>query len=70
MEEKREKSIFRLLPLCVCQLEKFALKCLEFAVTNTLSSKDLTTEEKITNLKTLISPKIDRALHVLATGDG
>ena len=26
MEEKREKSIFRLLPLCVCQLEKFALK--------------------------------------------
>ena len=28
MEEKREKSIFRLLPLCVCQLEKFALKYL------------------------------------------
>ena len=25
MEEKREKSIFRLLPLCACQLEKFAL---------------------------------------------
>ena len=25
MEEKREKSIFRFLPLCACQLEKFAL---------------------------------------------
>ena len=35
------------------------LKCPEFAVTNTLNSKDLTTEEKITNLKTLIGPKIE-----------
>ena len=35
------------------------LKCPEFAVTNTLNCKDLTTEEKITNLKTLISAKIE-----------
>ena len=35
------------------------LKCPEFAVTNTLNCKDLTTEEKITNLKTLISTKIE-----------
>ena len=35
------------------------LKCPEYAVTNTLNSKDLSTEEKITNLKTLISTKIE-----------
>ena len=35
------------------------LKCPEYAVTKTLNSKDLTTEEKITNLKTLISTKIE-----------
>ncbi|KAL9966158.1 hypothetical protein ACROYT_G024184 [Oculina patagonica] len=35
------------------------LKSPEYAVTNTISSKDLTTEEKITNLKTLISTKIE-----------
>ena len=35
------------------------LKCPEFVVTNTLNCKDLTTGEKITNLKTLISPKIE-----------
>ena len=35
------------------------LKCPEFVVTNTLSCKDLTTDEKITNLKTLISTKIE-----------
>ena len=35
------------------------LKCPEFAVTNTLNCKDWTTEEKITNLKTLISTKIE-----------
>ena len=35
------------------------LKCPEYAVTNTLSSKDLTADEKITNLKTLISTKIE-----------
>ena len=35
------------------------LRCPEYAVTNTLNSKDLTTEEKITNLKTLISTKIE-----------
>ena len=34
------------------------LKCSEYAVTNTLNSQDLTTDEKITNLKTLISIKI------------
>ena len=34
------------------------LKCPEFAVTNTIGSKDLTTEEKISNLKTLIGKKI------------
>ncbi|KAJ7383716.1 hypothetical protein OS493_026246 [Desmophyllum pertusum] len=35
------------------------LKCPEYAVTNTLNSKDLNTDEKITNLKTLISTKIE-----------
>jgi len=35
------------------------LKCPEYAVTNSLNSKDRTTEEKITNLKTLIGTKID-----------
>jgi len=35
------------------------LKCPEYAVTNTVNSKDLTTEKKITNLKTLISAKIE-----------
>ena len=35
------------------------LKCPEYTVTNTLQSKDLSTEEKITNLKTLISTKIE-----------
>ena len=35
------------------------LKCPEYAVTNTLNSKDLTTEKKITNLKSLISTKIE-----------
>ena len=35
------------------------LKCPEFAVTTTLNCKDWTTEEKITNLKTLISTKIE-----------
>ena len=35
------------------------LKCPEYAVTNTLNSKHLPTEEKITNLKTLISTKIE-----------
>ena len=35
------------------------LKCPEFVTTNTLNCKDLTTEEKITNLKTLISTKIE-----------
>ena len=35
------------------------LKCPEFAVTNTIGSKDLTTEEKISNLKTLIGTKIE-----------
>ena len=35
------------------------LKCPEYAVTNTLNSKDITTEEKITNLKTLVATKID-----------
>ena len=35
------------------------LKCPEFVVANTLSCKDLTTEEKITNLKMLVSTKIE-----------
>ena len=35
------------------------LKCPEYAVTNTLNSNDLTTAEKITNLKTLIGTKIE-----------
>ncbi|KAL9955411.1 hypothetical protein ACROYT_G036729 [Oculina patagonica] len=35
------------------------LKCPEYAVSNTVSSKDLTTDEKITNLKTLITTKIE-----------
>ena len=35
------------------------LKCPEYSVTNTLSLKDLTKDEKIANLKTLISTKID-----------
>ena len=35
------------------------LKCPEFVVTNTLNCKDLTMKEKITNLKTLISTKIE-----------
>ena len=35
------------------------LKCPEYAVTNTLNSKDLTTDEKITTLKTLIGTKIE-----------
>ena len=35
------------------------LKCPEFALTNTLNCKDLTTEDKITNLKTLVSTKIE-----------
>ena len=44
-------------------LESYALmarqvKCPEYAVTNTLNSKDVKTEEKISNLKTLISARI------------
>ena len=35
------------------------LKCPEYAVTNTLNSKDVNINEKITNLKTLISTKIE-----------
>ena len=35
------------------------LRCPEYAVTNTLNSKDLTTAEKIANLKTLIGTKIE-----------
>ena len=35
------------------------LKCPEFTLTNTLNCKDLTTEDKITNLKMLVSPKIE-----------
>ncbi|PFX20497.1 hypothetical protein AWC38_SpisGene15058 [Stylophora pistillata] len=35
------------------------LKCPEYAVTNTFTSKDLSTIEKIRSLKTLISPKIE-----------
>ena len=35
------------------------LKCPEFVITNTLNCKDLTTAEKITNLKTLISTKVE-----------
>ena len=34
------------------------LRCPEYAVTNTLNSKDFKTEEKITNLKSLIATKI------------
>ena len=45
------------------------LKCPEYAITNTLNSEDLTTEKKITSLKTLIGKK-NRALHVLVTGGG
>ena len=44
-------------------LESYALmarqvKCPEYAVTNTINSKDVKTEEKISNLKTLISARI------------
>ena len=44
-------------------LESYALmarqvKCPEYAVTNTINSKDVKTEEKISNLKTLISTRI------------
>ena len=35
------------------------LKCPEYAVTNTFTSKDLSTDEKIRSLKTLISTKIE-----------
>ena len=35
------------------------LKCPEYAITNTLYCKDLNTDEKIANLKTLITPKIE-----------
>ena len=35
------------------------LKCSEYAVTNTLSCKDSGTEEKIANLKTLVSTKVE-----------
>ena len=35
------------------------LKCSEYAITNTLSSKDSEIEEKITNLKTLVSTKVE-----------
>ena len=35
------------------------LKCSEYAVTNTFTSKDLSTDEKIRSLKTLISTKIE-----------
>ena len=35
------------------------LKCPEYAVTNTFTSKDLSTDEKIISLKTLISTKIE-----------
>ncbi len=35
------------------------LKCPEYAVTNTLNSKNLKIDEKITSLKTLISRKVD-----------
>ena len=35
------------------------LKCSEYAITNTLSSKDSEIEEKIANLKTLISTKVE-----------
>ena len=34
------------------------LKCSEYVITNTLSSKDSEIEEKITNLKTLVSTKV------------
>ena len=45
-------------------LESYALmarqvKCPEYAVTNTINSKDVKTEEKISNLKTLISARIE-----------
>ena len=35
------------------------LRCPEYAVTNTLNSKDIKIEEKIANLKTLVTTKID-----------
>ena len=35
------------------------LKCPEYAVTSTLKSNDLNTDEKITNLKTLISTRVE-----------
>ena len=35
------------------------LRCPEYAVTNTLSSRDIKIEEKIANLKTLVATKID-----------
>ena len=35
------------------------LKCSEYAITNTLSSKDSEIEEKITNLKTLVGTKVE-----------
>ena len=34
-------------------------KCPEYAITNTLKSREMNTDEKITNLKTLISTKIE-----------
>ena len=34
------------------------LKCLEYAITNTLYCRDFNTDEKIANLKTLIAPKL------------
>ena len=35
------------------------LKCSEYAITNTLSSKDLEIEERIANLKTLVSTRVE-----------
>ena len=35
------------------------LKCPEYAMTNNLNSKDLTTEKKITSLKTLIGTRVE-----------
>jgi len=45
------------------------LKCPEFVVTNTINCKDLTTGEKITNLKTLISTKVELYTWWLLVGD-
>ena len=49
---------------CKTLLESYAtfarhLKCSEYAVTNTLISEDLSTDEKIRSLRTLISTKIE-----------